>query len=57
MNYLLTKIAMEEWAAMDCNGRTFEKLPPSPGIKLSCNNGLQWTAMGGLLRSYPLSPE
>ena len=57
MNYLLTKIAMEEWAAMDCNGRTFEKLPPSPGIKLSCNNGLQWTAMGGLLRSYPLPPE
>ena len=29
-NYPLTEIAMLEWAAMGCNGRTFQELPPPP---------------------------
>ena len=38
-----TEIAMYEWAAMCCNGRTFQKLPPdcSCHVRVGCN-GLQW---------------
>ena len=36
---------------MGCNGRTFEELPS--WLKLPCKSGLQWAAMGELLRNPP----
>ena len=47
----LTANAMWEWAAMCCNERTFQELPP--GLKLPCKSGMQWAAMAGLFRNYP----
>ena len=38
--YPLTKIVMEEWAAMGCNGKTFEELPPTKSDMQA------WAAMG-----------
>ena len=48
----LTKIAMYEWAAMGCNGSTFEDLPPPPPdrnchVRVGCS-GLQWEDFSGI---------
>ena len=40
---------------MGCKGRTFQELPPPPWLKMSCKSGLQWAAMGGIFRNYPLT--
>ena len=53
-NYPLTEIAMSEWAAVACIGRTFQELP-HPWLKVPCKSGLQWAAMGRLFRNYPLT--
>ena len=37
---------------MDCNGCTFEELPPTD--KNCSGEWVQWVAMGGLWRNYPL---
>ena len=44
-------------AAMGCNGRTFGELHPdwNRHLRVGCN-GLQWAAMGKLLRNYPPPP-
>ena len=41
----LTEVAMHGWAALGCNGRFFEELPP-PRPKLPSKSGLQWAALG-----------
>ena len=48
-NYPLTNIAMKEWAAMGCNGRTFEELPPDQNchVIVGCN-GLQGEKFWGI---------